>query len=127
MRMPSRVLLLLSLGFLGGCAMMPAAPSVMGLPGAGKSLDQFYADDTTCRQWAAQRTHETAQGAPFGYYYDAAEPQRWYDMAYLQCMYGNGHRIPGVTTGPPPPPPPTASPPSSSPFPAGARPPAPTP
>lgn len=122
-----RVFLLLSLGLLGGCASMPAAPSVMALPGAGKSLEQFYVDDTACRQWAAQRAQETAQGAPFGYYSGPEEPQYWYDRAYLQCMYAKGNRIPGVVTGPLPPPPPTTPPPSSSPAPPGAAPPAPAP
>ncbi len=124
-----RVFVLLLLGLLGGCATMPAAPSAMALPGSGKSLEQFYADDTACRQWAAQRTRETAQGAPFGYYYGPEEPQYWYDRAYLQCMYAQGNRIPGVVTGspPPPPPPPTTPPSSSSPPPPGAKPPTPAP
>jgi hypothetical protein len=123
----SRVLVLLSLGLLGGCATMPAAPSVMALPGSGKSLEQFYADDTACRESAAQRTRATAQGVPFGYYYGAEEPQYWYDTAYLQCMYAKGNRIPGVVTGPPPPSPTTPPPPSGSPPPPGIEPPAPAP
>ena len=115
----SRVVLLVSISLLGGCATMPAAPSVLALPGSGKTLEQFSTDDTACRQWAVQRTQETAQGAPVGV------PQQWYDMAYLQCMYAKGNRIPGVRTDAPlpPPPPPAASPPSSSSPPAGAGPP----
>ncbi|HTH74301.1 MAG TPA: hypothetical protein VL635_07835 [Trinickia sp.] len=37
---------------LGACTVMPTGPSVMALPGTGKSFDQFRADDYTCRQYA---------------------------------------------------------------------------
>ena len=37
---------------LGACATIPNGPSVMVLPGQGKSFDQFRADDTDCRQYA---------------------------------------------------------------------------
>lgn len=117
----SRVVLLVSISLLSGCATMPVAPSVLALPGTGTSLEQFYTDDTACRQWALQRTQETAQGAPAGQSYGAGESQRWYDMAYLQCMYAKGNRIPGVQTGSPPPPA-APAPPSPAP-PAGAGPP----
>lgn len=40
---------------LGGCATLPTGPSVMVLPPPNKSLDQFQADDTFCRQWAARQ------------------------------------------------------------------------
>jgi hypothetical protein len=40
---------------LGGCATIPRGPSVMALPGPGKTFDQFQTDDAICRQWAAQR------------------------------------------------------------------------
>ena len=38
------------------CATVPTGPSVMVLPGNGKSFDQFQFDEGTCRQWAAQQT-----------------------------------------------------------------------
>ncbi|CAH2807489.1 MAG: Proline-rich region [Candidatus Burkholderia crenata] len=41
-----------SLGILGGCAVVPTGPSVMALPGTGKTFDQFRADDGWCRQFA---------------------------------------------------------------------------
>ena len=41
---------------LGGCVTMPTGPSVMVLPEQGKPFEQFQAEDTLCRQWAAQRT-----------------------------------------------------------------------
>lgn len=40
---------------LGGCVTLPAGPSVMSLPGAGKSFEEFQTDDAVCRQWAGQR------------------------------------------------------------------------
>lgn len=118
----SRVLLLVLGSLLSGCATMPPAPSVMALPGFEKPLEQFHAEDTSCREWAAQRTQETAQRASSGQFYGSGARQQWYDMAYLQCMYAKGNRIPGIPTGPPPPPPGAVTPPSPSP-PAGVAPP----
>ena len=41
---------------LAGCATMPPGPSVLVMPGNGKSFDAFQADDSICRQWAQTRT-----------------------------------------------------------------------
>jgi hypothetical protein len=54
-------LLVLAAAALGGCATMPSGPSVMVLPGTGKSFEAFQADDAVCRQWAAQQTGLTPQ------------------------------------------------------------------
>lgn len=50
-------ILVLCLGavILGGCATMPAGPSVMVLPAPGKPFEAFRSDDAICRQWAMQR------------------------------------------------------------------------
>jgi hypothetical protein len=48
---------------LGACATVPAGPSVMALPGTGKSFEQFQADDLVCRQWASQQTGTTPERA----------------------------------------------------------------
>lgn len=37
---------------LGACTTIPTGPSVMAMPGTGKSFDQFRADDAVCRQFA---------------------------------------------------------------------------
>jgi hypothetical protein len=37
---------------VAACASIPSGPSVMVLPGTGKSFDQFRADDFDCRQFA---------------------------------------------------------------------------
>ena len=42
-------------GVLGGCAVAPTGPSVLVLPGTGRSFDQFRADDAACRQYAWQQ------------------------------------------------------------------------
>ncbi len=49
------IFLFVVLPVLGGCATIPKGPSVMALPGEGKSFEQFQADDAICRQWAAQQ------------------------------------------------------------------------
>jgi hypothetical protein len=40
---------------LGACATLPDGPSVLALPGTGKSFDQFRADDGVCRQYAHEQ------------------------------------------------------------------------
>lgn len=46
------VLGLAAASLLGACATMPDGPSVLALPGSGKSFDQFRSDDAECRQFA---------------------------------------------------------------------------
>lgn len=46
------VLCILSSLLLGACADIPTGPSVLALPGTGKSFDDFRADDSICRQFA---------------------------------------------------------------------------
>lgn len=40
---------------LAGCASFPTGPSVMVLPGTGKSFEQFRVDDAVCRQFSLQQ------------------------------------------------------------------------
>lgn len=47
-----RVSPMLALLLLGACTTIPAGPSVMVMPGTGKSFDQFRGDDADCRQFA---------------------------------------------------------------------------
>ena len=58
-----RRLMMLSLLFvisaLTACATIPNGPSVMSLPGTGKSFDQFRIDDITCRQFAYEQVGGT--------------------------------------------------------------------
>jgi hypothetical protein len=160
-----RLVLVVALG-LAGCVSLPTGPSVMVLPGTGKSFDQFRMDDQMCRQYAfdqiggqtAARAQESsavtsaAVGAIVGALAGAAiggdasaaaagagvglvggslagasaanvsayDAQYRYDMAYQQCMYAKGHRVPvygryspeqGPFYSSPPPPPPGSLPP----------------
>jgi hypothetical protein len=40
---------------LTGCTSMPIGPSMMALPGSGRSFDQFRYDDYACRQYAYEQ------------------------------------------------------------------------
>ena len=55
MRIISRIASAGSLLLLGACVSMPTGPSVMVLPGTGKSFDQFRVDDMDCRQFASSQ------------------------------------------------------------------------
>lgn len=55
---------LLTLLVLAGCVTVPTGPSVMVLPGTGKSFDQFRLDEYDCKQYAqAQVGGTTTQQA----------------------------------------------------------------
>jgi len=65
----------LAIVLLGGCASIPSGPSVLVLPGTGKTFEQFQTDDAVCRQWAAHSvgtepnkaaTESTVGGAAVG-------------------------------------------------------------
>ncbi|HUJ88094.1 MAG TPA: hypothetical protein VLX30_14695 [Burkholderiales bacterium] len=44
---------------LSACTTLPTGPSVMAMPGSGKSFDQFRADDAVCRQFALEQSGGT--------------------------------------------------------------------
>ncbi len=50
------IALLLAVLAVSGCATIPPGPSVMVMPGQGKSFEAFQADDYTCREWAQTQT-----------------------------------------------------------------------
>ena len=54
MSIPWRCSLLLLI--VAGCTTLPSGPSVMVLPGTGKTFDQFRVDDSVCRQYASTQT-----------------------------------------------------------------------
>lgn len=57
MRSATRFLSLASVVALGACAVAPPpGPTVMALPGKGKSMQAFQQDEYTCRQYAASQT-----------------------------------------------------------------------
>lgn len=75
-----------ALAALGGCATEPTGPTVAVLPGSGKTLDQFRADDSECQPYALAQARAARPSS-----YDV---QRLYDLGYIQCMYAKGHRVP---------------------------------
>ena len=52
----TRLIPLLCLVAAGGCAMAPRGPSMMALPGTGKSFETFQIDDSGCRGYATAQT-----------------------------------------------------------------------
>jgi hypothetical protein len=48
---------------MAGCATVPPGPSVMVLPGPGKSFEEFQAEDANCKYWASQQSGMSAQEA----------------------------------------------------------------
>jgi hypothetical protein len=50
---------LVAISSLTACASIPTGPSIMSLPGSGKSFEQFRYDDYYCRQFAQERVGGT--------------------------------------------------------------------
>ncbi len=107
---------LLLASMLSSCSTMPTGPSVLVLPGTGKDFPQFHNDETMCRQLASSQLAGSKNKPD-----SDEEGQQAYDIVYIQCMYGKGHRVPvpGDMTYDTrqewhPPPPPNMPPPGSS-------------
>jgi hypothetical protein len=52
MRYLSRLTPIIVTLMLGACTTLPTGPSMLVMPGSGKSFDQFRGDDAMCRQYA---------------------------------------------------------------------------
>ncbi|HTG82770.1 MAG TPA: hypothetical protein VL949_12550 [Geobacteraceae bacterium] len=91
MKQLRKIMPLMALLALSGCARLPTGPSVLVLPAPNKPFDVFQAEVATCRQWASQQL-----GASSGDYYESDEAQRRYDNAYIQCMYAKGNQVSGL-------------------------------
>ena len=104
-------MLLLGLGLLSACTVVPTGPSVLVLPAVGKSMDVFQVEEGECRSYARQQLG----GAPE----QAASTrllQVQYDRAYVQCMYAKGNVVPGMgASGASVAPPPSGTPPPDMP------------
>ena len=58
----AKYIIVLMCGLLfSACATVPSGPSVMALPGTGKSFEQFQTDDVVCRDWASREAGTTPQ------------------------------------------------------------------
>ena len=68
-RFNSRARLACGLGVvlvLAGCASAPTGPSMLVLPGTGRSFDTFRIDDMDCRQYASGLSSTASQGGTEG-------------------------------------------------------------
>lgn len=81
--------ILFSIFMLSACSTMPSGPSVLVLPGTGKNFDQFHNDDLMCKKLVHAQL-AISQKEPDS----KEEGQQNYDIGYIQCMYGKGHRVP---------------------------------
>jgi hypothetical protein len=105
---------------------LPTTPSILVLPGTGKSFDQFRSDDQECRGFALSEVGKAAAQSSDDSYSAAIRLQRHYDNAFAQCMFARGHRVPVSGTysdrsrperaaaRTPPPPPPSGEPPAEA-------------
>lgn len=117
--LPRVWLLIVTMVATTACASTPTGPSVMVLPGGWKTIEQFRAEDTRCRQVAAGEVEATRHGT--------VPAQGRYDMVYMQCMYTEGNQIPvpGRGYGSPPAATPSVTRPPGTPPPPAGTPPAP--
>jgi hypothetical protein len=99
MRIRGLSLLLGAWWLLTACAALPTGPHVLVVPRAGTPLEDFQRDDRECQGYASRQLPTGAQAGA-----SAAATLQWrYDMAYVQCMYAKGHRVPDSAAPPPPP------------------------
>ena len=99
MTKPATIPMLLSLSVLAACAQYPTGPSVMAMPGHGKTLEQFQADDGYCRSYAINAnggatarqnaTNSALESAAVGTAVGAA----------AGALIGNNHQGTGVGAG----------------------------
>jgi hypothetical protein len=97
-------MLLLGLGMLSACTVLPTGPYALVLPAVGKPMDVFQAEEGECRAYARQQLRVVPEQAASWRLLQAQ-----YDRAYVQCMYAKGNVVPGVVVAPgssvvPPPP-----------------------
>jgi hypothetical protein len=59
MTLAIRLISMLAALTLAACVSVPTGPSVMALPGTGKSFDQFRLDETDCRQYSTAQVGGT--------------------------------------------------------------------
>jgi hypothetical protein len=103
--------LLLGLGILSACTVLPTGPNVLVLPTVGKPMDVFQAEEGECRAYAQQQLGVAPEQNA-----STTLLQVRYDRAYIQCMYAKGNVVPGMgSPGASVAPPPSETPPPSIP------------
>jgi hypothetical protein len=90
-------LLLLGLGILSACTVVPTGPHALVLPAVGKSMDVFQEEEGACRSYARQQLGVAPEQAA-----STRLLQVQYDRAYVQCMYAKGNVVPGGVMAPGP-------------------------
>jgi hypothetical protein len=71
----------LSALLLTACSSAAYGPSVLVLPGSGKTFEQFRFDEQECRGYAQPSDQDSAA-------------QQQFDRRFVQCMYAKGHKVP---------------------------------
>jgi outer membrane lipoprotein SlyB len=61
MKRTQRILTVVVLLVVTGCATLPTGPSVRVLPTPGKTFEKFLAEDSECRHWASQMIGQSPQ------------------------------------------------------------------
>jgi hypothetical protein len=86
-----RVAIGLGAVLLTACSSAPTTygPSMMVLPGTGKTFDHFRLDEQDCRAHAQSQIGKSSSEQD-----SAGTPQQRYDRSFLQCMYAKGHKVP---------------------------------
>ena len=88
---------ILAIALASACASpvpLPTGPSILVLPGTGKSFDEFRADDNECRGFALSEVQKSGPQTSDEPYFAATRVQRQYDHAFTQCMFARGHKVP---------------------------------
>ena len=84
-------MLLLGLGLLSACTVVPTGPYALVLPAVGKPMDVFQVEEGECRAYARQQLGGAPEQGT-----STSMLQVQYDRAYVQCMYAKGNVVPGV-------------------------------
>ena len=111
--MKKTLAVLLPAALVSACATTPTGPSVMVLPGSGKTFEQFRFDDNECRQYALQYSggkeadqassdsglRSAAAGAAIGALAGAAITRSGHGAVAGAGLGGAGGAIAGTGTG----------------------------
>lgn len=75
---------------LSACSSAPTyGPSMLVLPGSGKTFDHFRLDEQDCRTHAQSQVSKSSSDQD-----SAGSAQQRYDRSFVQCMYAKGHKVP---------------------------------
>jgi hypothetical protein len=88
-------MLLLGLGLLSACTVVPTGPHALVLSAVCKSMDVFQVEEDECRSYARPQLGTAPEQAA-----STKLLQIQYDRAYIQCMYAKGNVVPGVVVAP---------------------------